>query len=470
MIGLLGLDHHWATTTVRGRLTFADDGLRDALRTLHAERVIDEIAILSTCNRTEVYVAALDWPAARECIERFLAEAFRRGEAEPLAALLPGPATTGWQPSAAAVTASPLHVELPAEVAEVLYVYEDLEAARHLFMVSAGLQSMVVGEAQILGQVKDALTAAEAVHSVGEELRGLFTQAIKVGKRVRAETEIGRADVSVASLAVHVASESLGSLAGATALVIGAGRTSQLCAQLLRAEGIGRLILANRTPTAAEDLALEVGGEAIGFDALADVIGEVQLIVSATAAPHLVLAAQTVADGLGARTEPLVIIDLAVPADVEEAAGLLAPVTLYTLDTLRAMDAAGGAAVAQASEGHLGEVRRAETIIETGLRDLVRAQTMRLVVPGIAALRRHVDRSEQAELALALAHLDHLPEADREIVSRFGQRLVDKMFHHLVSRIRALAEYDEVPPETTMRVLAQLFADPDRRSEPPTHE
>ncbi len=465
MIGLIGLDYHWTSAESRGRLSFSGDRLLAALRTLVSASTIDEVVLVSTCNRTEIYFAAPHWTPAAETIRRFLTTTFARGgsiggsvstpEAGPASPLDAGAAGTSPLPATAE------NAVLHASLASVLYEHEGLAAARHLFRVSAGLQSMVVGEAQILGQVKEALATSEAVHAVSDVLRALFTHAIKIGKRARAETEIGRADVSVASLATRVANESLGGLAGKSALLIGAGRTSQLCAQLLRSEGINRLILANRTPGSAADLANEVQGEPLALSDIATAIPSVQLIISATAAPHTVLSAATLAQGLAGRRQPLVIVDLAVPPDVEEEAGLLPSVSLYTLDALRSTDdAAEGAASSRDNELAL-----VEEIVEEGVREYVRSRTVRLAVPGIAALRRHVDRSEQLELTRVLGHLEHLSESDRALVTRFGERLVDKMFHHLVSRIRGLAEFDEVDPEVTMRVLTRLFADPDEPRE-----
>ncbi|MFI5273051.1 MAG: hypothetical protein ACHQ4H_08480 [Ktedonobacterales bacterium] len=168
------------------------------------------------------------------------------------------------------------------------------------------------------------------------------------------------------------------------------------------------------------------------------------------------LSASTVSRGMAGRLAPLVVLDLAMPPDVEEAVGLLPQVSLYTLDTLRALEPVPGVTVPDRET----DLAHAEHIVEDGVRELTRARTMRLAVPGIAALRRHVDRSEQDEEARALAQLEMLTDEQRAVVARFGQRLVDKMFHHLVARIRSLAEYDEMPPDVTMRVLAQLFADP----------
>ena len=347
---------------------------------------------------------------------------------------------------------------LPDEIARELYEREGVEVARHLLSVAAGLRSMAVGEAQVLGQVKDAMLAAEQAGTLDEELRALFTAALKAGKRVRSETELGRADASVARLAMSAASSALGGLAGKAVLLIGAGRTSQLCAQIARAQGATRLLFANRTASVAEDIAREIGGEALPLAEVARRLAEVDLVVSATAAPHVILSAHDVATGTGGRARPLVLVDLAVPPDIAPEAADLPHITLLNLDSLRATadDGAPGE-----TAGREATLARAEMMVDEGVREYLRAQTLRLAVPGITALRRHVDRSAQMELERALARLQHLSPADQEVVSRLGQRLVDKMFHHLVARVRSLAEYDELPPQITMQVLARLLADPD---------
>ncbi len=458
MIGMIGLDHRSTDVELRGRLSFAGERLEAALGALVGDEAIHEAVILSTCNRTEVYVAADDWLAAAAAVRSLLAVANTLG-----ASALVGAIPTVPHPDTAARLVPEPGPELPPELRAALYEYEGLKAARHLLLVAAGLRSMVVGEAQILGQVKEALAAAEQAGTAGDELRSLFTTAIKTGKRVRTETAVARADVSVAGLAVRVAGDALGDLRGVTAMLIGAGKTSQLCARLLRETGAGRLLLANRTPEAANALAAEVGGEVVALRAVEERIPDVRLIVSATTAPRPVLSAASVAHGMRGRRTPLVIFDLAVPPDVEEAVGLLPHVSLYTLDTLRALEATTHAATPERS----AELAHAERIVEDGVREVARLRTLRLAVPGIAALRRHVDRSERAEVARALEALEHLSDDEKAVVVRFGERLVDKMFHHLVARIRSLAEYDEVPPDVTMRVLAQLFADPGAERDDP---
>jgi glutamyl-tRNA reductase len=461
MIGLIGLDHTNAGVELRGRLVFSSERLAPALRELAAQPSLDEVVIVSTCNRTEIYAAVPDWSVARSAIRSFLAATLAMTQLEEAEAVAPVALrrdTLAARGAPARQTGAPRHANhtLPDELARCLYEFEGLDAASHVLRVACGLRSMVVGEAQILGQVKEALVAAETAGTAGEELRALFTQAIKTGKRVRAETEIGRADVSVGALAVRVAADLRGELAGASALVIGAGRTSQLCARLLRDAGVGRLILANRTLLAASALAEELGGEAIALAEVPASLPGVDVVFSATAAPHLVLKASTVAEAVAGRSTPLLIIDLAVPPDVDEGVATIPGITLRTLDSLRATadpDAIGAG-------DRVVELARAEAIADEGVREYSRTRALRLAVPGIAALRRHVDSSERAELDRALAQLDHLSAADRTVVERFGQRLVDKMFHHLVSRIRSLAEYDEVPLDLTMQVLARLFADP----------
>jgi glutamyl-tRNA reductase len=452
MIGLVGLDHRLAGAEVRGRFALAGPRLTAALSTLAQRQEIAGVAILSTCNRFEVYVSTPDWDAARAEALRFLAELYAARPVAVAKAASDAASNADSQPMAPTTTSETRPPEFEGE----LYGYEGIEAARHLLRVAAGLRSMVVGEAQILGQVKDAQLAAEQASTLDDELRALFTAANKAGKRVRAETELGRADASVARVAMRAADAALGGLAGKSVLLIGAGRTSQLCAELARDAGAARLLFANRTASVAEEVARAIGGEPTALHALPSHIPDVDLIVSATAAPHVMLTAATVAATLPSPQRPLVILDLAVPPDVEPAVGMLPGVTLHTIDTLGPQPIES-----QSTDVREPSLAQAERIVEDGLRDYARGQTLRLAVPGIAALRRHVDRSAQAELADALARLEHLSPEDRAIVSRLSQRLVDKMFHYLVVRVRSLAEYDEVPPQVTMQVLARLLADPD---------
>ncbi len=432
MLGVIGLDHHGAPTAVRERLAFADETLIEALATLRRSEALAEAVILCTCNRTEIYAAGPSWAAVRQTVEEFLRAHYLAGLADRPASMMANGRRAGQD-----------------ELSHYLFVSEGLEAARHLFQVAAGLQSMQIGESQVLGQVKAAFVTASRAGAVGEELHALFTAALKLGKRVRAETAISRADISISAAAVALARDALGGLAGRSALLIGAGRTNQLCAQLLRAEGVKRLILANRTPETAREVAGAVGAEVAPLSRVSELIPEVGLIISATAAPHLILSAATVAEGCKGRRAPLVILDLAVPRDVEEAAGLLSSVCLYNIDALRGYGE---------RTGHTEDLKRMAEFVEDAVSELNRWQQVRKVAPAIAALRRHVDASQEAELARAMAQLGHLDEHDREVVRQFGQRMVDKMFHHLVSRVRHVAEHE--PADAVLDLLMQLFAVP----------
>jgi glutamyl-tRNA reductase len=440
MIGLLGLDYQGAPSEVRGWLTFEGARLAEALRALKALPALGEVAILSTCNRTEVYYTSAS------------------GEDGEVSAIVRDWVLAAARQAAHVPAAHAREVRNPSpehQLLNALYEHVGGAAAEHLLRVAAGLRSQVVGEAQILGQVRDALATAEAAGTVADELRALFTAAVKTGKRARAETALGRADTSLATLAIQTAGELLGGLHGACAVVVGAGQMSRLCAHLLRERGVGALTLANRTPALAADLARKVGARTVALDHLGDHLADADLIVCATAAPYSILTEGLVAPARASAERPLVILDLAVPPDVESAVGGLPNVTLVSIDALRDRTIA-------AAEGDMAHaLAQVDEIVLHGLRAYQRTRTLRLAVPGIAALRRHVDRSERAELARALSELAELSDAERAAVERFGRRLVDKMFHHLVARIRSLAEYDEVPPAVTMRVLARLFADPD---------
>jgi glutamyl-tRNA reductase len=458
MIGMIGLDYRVASADVRGRISFAGERLNEALITLVDDPAINEAVIVSTCNRTEIYFAAADCLSATEHVRCFLGATFAQAGGTPAVTqtlastvALDRPMLQQWLPPGHDQPANP-----PEELTRALYTVAGLEVARHLFHVAAGLQSQVLGETQILGQVKTALAAAESLRTVGNELRALFTSAIRVGKRVRNATGIGQADRSVAALAVQGAEAVLGGLAGAAVLIIGAGGTSQQCARLLRAAGAGQIFLANRSPDAAAKLADAVGGAPVALDDVAEVISSVALIISATAAPHSVLHSATVARGLKGRDAPLLILDLAVPYDVDPAVGRLPGVSLYNVDTLCALEQTDAW---ERTTQRATELARAEEIVAAGVDEFARERTIRLAGPSIAALRQQIDHDGQEERARALARLQHLSPADRAVIERFGQRLVDKLFHRLVTRMCALTNDDVLPPDDMVQVLTRLFAD-----------
>lgn len=422
MIGVIGLDAHVAPADLRGRLGFAGPRLADAVRRLVALPALDDVVILSTCQRSEVYVATEAWPAAQEAVTRFLAATYRAGPEAPIPAI----------PQAGEDSGS--GGGLPWADGSI-YLLAGSAAARHALGVAAGLRSLVLGEAQILAQVKEALAAAEAAGTVGGELRTLFVHAVRAGRRVRAETSLGRADDSLAAAAVRQAALAHGGLAGTAALVIGAGRTGRLAAQLLRTAGVGRLLVCNRSAQAAAELARDLCGEAVPLRDVAAAIATVETVISATSAPRAILDTATVARGLAGRSERLVIVDLASPADVEPAVGRLPGVALYPLDTLRGT----------ADPRQLAARAAAETLVEDEYSAWLCACRMRQMVPGLTALRRHVDHSVPAEPG-------QLPAQQR--------RLADCLFHDMVTRLRALAADESVPVEVMAAILAGFLAKP----------
>lgn len=409
-IGVIGADHSRAPLALRERLALAGERLDALLDALRAEPLLDEAAILSTCHRTEVYVAAADLPGALACV------------AERLAALQ----------------------ELPLAVfAEVLESRFDTEAARHLFAVAAGLRSLAVGETQIVTQVREAFEHAARCDAAGPELGALARAAVRCGKRVRAETALGTTDTSVSALAVAQASRRLGDLRGRAALLIGAGRINAVSARLLRAAGIGSLVVTSRTPQAAERLAATCDGRAAAMAELPALLAAADVVISATRAPRPLVVPQMIRPRTPER--PLLIYDIAVPRDVDAAAGALPGVELVDMDGLRAGQEHGD------DHGVAAAWRIVEACVE---RYIVDVRTQR-AVPLIANLRAHVDRQKDAELARTLAGLEHLDPADREAVALLAHRLINRMFHHLATRLKAAAAAPEA--EAHLAALAFLF-------------
>jgi len=398
-IGYVGAHHTRAPLALRERLTVAGDRLDLLLDLLRGEPLIDEAAVLSTCNRTELYISAPDAAAVRAALARATAHAL---------------AVTG-------VAA--------AEVADVFEPRVGSEAARHLFAVASGLRSLVRGETQILAQVREAFAYAAEREAAGPELAALARMAVRCGKRVRAGTALGTTDTSVSAVAVEMARRRLGPLRGRAALLVGAGRINEVSAQLLRNDGVGSLVVVSRTRDAAARLAGTCDGRVAGMEELPVLLAEADLAITATRAPTPFILPSTILPRDPAR--PLLLFDIAVPRDVDPAAGALTGVELVDIDALRAVAPDGTAA--------LDGVADAWAIVEDCVaRYDVEARTRR-AVPLIARLRAHVDGNKEAELARTLAGLEHLSPDDREAVALMAHRLVNRMFHHLATRLKEAA-------------------------------
>ena len=373
---------------------------------------VHEAVVVSTCNRVEIYTAISRFHSAAGDVRRFLAD---------------------------------LHGLALGEFADHLYDYYEERAVQHLFGVAAGVDSMVVGEAQILGQIREAFQAAQGERSVGAVLSALFTRAIKVGRRARSETAIGAGMASTVTVGLRVAAGQLGDLAGRRVLLVGAGSLARLAGRALREAGVGELVVANRTMATGAALARELGGRAVPLDRVADELALADLAVAATAGSTPTVSAATVADAMARRDRrggggvkgspggpgPLVLLDLGVPRDVEPGARGLPGVVLADLDALRA--------VLETDEGPRREVERVRTLIarETGV--FMGGQREARLTPTIRALRSRAEQVRQQELAKASTRLAGLDDRQRAAVEAVTRGLVNKLLHDPMVRGKTLA-------------------------------
>jgi glutamyl-tRNA reductase len=388
---VVGTSHRHAPLERRERLRLGDDLAAGIVRRL--ARQGHEAVALSTCNRTELYIAGPD------------ARTARRGAEAELALL-------------------------GADAA--LYRHEDEDAARHLFRVAAGLDSLVAGETQILGQVRAAHALALEAGASGRTLNRLFQQAIETGRRVRTETEVARHPVSVPSVAVELARRELGDLAGRSALVVGTGSMGQLVALNLLHRGVGRLTVAGRTASRAAELALRLDAEWIQLDDLARGLEGVDVVFSATSAPGYVITPRQI----GYAPSPLLLIDLAVPRDVDPEVRSLPGCTVRDVDDLESV-------AVSSFERRLEEVPRAEAIVVEEAARFVLRQRELAAAPAIASLRRRAEEIRAGELARAAGRLADLSPAERRSVESLTAQIVAKLLHAPTVRAKEAAGRDE---------------------------
>jgi len=407
---LLGVSHRTDGVERRECLAFEPADARAALEGRGPE--LPEALILSTCNRVELYAFGAD-PARNEARLRELVRE-----------------TRGLDPG------------------ETPKVAHGREAVRHLLRVAAGLDSMVLGEMQIQGQVKDAWELARAAGSCGPGLDRLLATAIHAGKRARAETAIGTGAVSVASAAVTLAIRIFGELEGRRVLVIGAGETGRLAARHFAERHPEALRVANRSPERAARLADEVAGRPVAWGELRAALQETDVAVSATSAREPVITASMVAEAMaGRRNRPLVLIDLAVPRDVDPLAAEGENVFLYPIDALRGV-------VDRSLERRREEVPRVEAIVEQEADRFQEWLRGRDATPVVRELREHFERVRAAELERSLKHF---PEGERQRVERLTRALVNKLLHLPTTRLKDL-DPDSGEGEERLRAARELFA------------
>ncbi|MET0628135.1 MAG: glutamyl-tRNA reductase [Acidimicrobiia bacterium] len=397
---VVGLNHRTVPVALLERLSVAPEDLPKALHALMRREHLAEAVLLSTCNRTEVYAHATLFHPAMQDVRDFLAD------------------TSGVDPD---------------EFADLLYAYHDDAAVSHLFAVAAGLDSMIIGEGEILGQVREAWQIAEREAASGSMLDRTFRHAIEVGKRARTDTGIGRHAVSVSSAAVSLATNRLGSLDDRRVLVVGAGAMGEGMALALAGAGAREIVVANRTLSRAEELAARVGGRAIALDAVTAALIECDVVLVSTGAPDILVersAVEQVMTNRGGRA--MLVVDIGVPRNIDPGAAEVFGVTLLDIDDLRAY----GELSLEQRRQEIGKVR--DLITDELDRHRVE-RNAREVAPIVTALRARAEALRAAELQRSHARLEDLAPAQRDAVEALTQALVNKLLHEPTVRLKDAA-------------------------------
>jgi len=396
---VVGLNHRTAPVDLLERMTVPEDQLAKVLHDLSAREHLLEVVVLSTCNRTEVYARCTHFHPAVGDVSAFLSS-YSGAELE--------------------------------EFADLLYTYYDEAAVAHLFSVAAGLDSMIVGEGEILGQVREAWQAAVR-EGTAPQLAGLFRHAVESGKRVRTETGIGRHPVSIPSAAVTVATEHLGSLEGARVLVVGAGHMGTGLASTLRSRGIEEVVIANRTFARAEEAAARVEGRPIPLNEIADTLVDVDVVLSSTASSQVLIERATIEMVMACRSgRPLLIVDVALPRDVDPGVREVNDVTLLDLDDLKEY-------AQRSADRRRREIGKVREILAAQI-DRYRADRAgREVAPLVTSLHDLGETVRQGELTRFRAKLEQLDPDQRTVIEALTQGIVNKLLHEPTVRVKDAA-------------------------------
>ncbi len=424
-IVVAGINHKTAPISLLERLTIGADELAKALHQLSTYEHVLEGVVLSTCNRIEVYAVVSKFHAGSQDLRNFLAE-YR-------------------------------HVA-PEDFADHLYTYHDEAAVRHLFRVAAGIDSMVVGESEILGQVRRAFQVAGEEGLVHRILGAAFRQALRVGKRARTETGIGRNPVSVSSAAVDLARRAFagGDLTGKRVAIVGAGKMGRLAAQALAAAGATDVVVVNRTEERASELAETFGAESMPLEQLEASIRDADMVICSTTAPETVLSAATVGAVMQHRPDrPMFIVDIAVPRDVDPAAGDVPGVVLRDIDDLKSV-------VENSRGSRLGEVANVEAIIAAELEHFVDWERSAEFAPTAADLVERADNIRIVELERARRQLGDLSPEQLDAIDHLTRRVVAKLLHTPLKKAKGSATSKQ--GNMYLAALRELFElDDDRR-------
>jgi glutamyl-tRNA reductase len=414
---VLGVSHHTAPIDLRERLAFAAPDLGTAVTTLARDPAISEAVLLSTCNRTELYATCTSLEDGHDAMAGFLA-------------------------AARAVSADDLRAHI--------YTRSEADAARHLFRVAAGLDSLVVGEPQILGQVKQAYASATDHHVTGALLNRLFHTAFTAGKRVRSETELAEGAVSVSYAALGLARKICGDLRHVSVLVIGAGEMAELTARHFAAQQPKKMVVSSRTGAHAEALAAEVGGTTVPWADLDAALGQADIVVTATGATVPILTRPRVHAALRHRRgRPLFLIDIALPRDVDPAVGADDDVFLYNIDDLQSV-------INESLARRTSETTRAETIVNQEVEKFMAWARSRTAMPTVVALRQRFEAIRRAELDRLQPKIAGLPPDARARVDEITRLIIEKLLITPTEQLKALP--DQELQHSYADALSHLFA------------
>ncbi len=417
---VVGLNHRTVPVEILERMAVPSVELPKALHSLVQSENLAEVVVLSTCNRTEIYARSTRFHPAVQDVLDFL--------------------TT-------------LSSSDPIDFAEHVYTYHDEAAVAHLFGVAAGVDSMIIGEGEILGQVREAWLAAEHEGTTGQMLSRVFRQAVKVGKRSRTETAIGRNAVSISSAAVAVAAERLGTLVGRTVLVLGAGDVGEGMAVALAGAGVGDVVVANRTPERAVALAKRVGGRSIGLEAVPAALEVADVLLASTAATDVLLARDEMEAVMRLRDgRALLVVDVAVPRDIDPGVGEIFGVTLLDIDDLRGF-------AEQSLAQRRQEVVNVRRVITDELERYRLERSAREVAPLITALRARGEDVRLGELNRFRSRLGALDPETRETIEALSKGIVNKLLHDPTVVVKDSA--GTARGELYADALAALFELPD---------
>jgi len=396
----VGLNYRTAPVEIREKLAFPEDNISDPLQKLRCYPGIAGCAILSTCNRTEIYAAVRETQLGLSSIREFLAE---------------------WS-----------NVDI-CEINNFFYTYTLYDAIHHLFRVTSGLDSMVLGESQILGQVRTAYRLASEAGTTNAIINTLFQQSISVGKRVRTETDIDKNAVSISYAAVELAKRQLGSLDGKTIMIVGAGKMSELTAKHLVSNGVTKVLVTNRSFDKAEALAGKFGGEAVPFEQLFEYMALANIVISCTSSPKYIIRKENIKNLTVEPTgDRLFMIDIAVPRDIEPEVGLIDGINLYDIDDLQNV-------VDRNLEERKKEAVKAKAIINEEIKAFLTWLNTQFVKPTIMSLKQKGEEIRQQELEKALKYLNNLSPKQMKAIDCMTNSIVKHLLHDPIIQLKSYA-------------------------------